>query len=107
MLLETENFSITEMETIKFAFKQGKFDKSFSEFLKKYPNYVTDAITLGTSAIANYKTAKNSTARFFAKTQFEKKLYGDIVQVLNSSGKFKLVTKKIKDGGIFYELVRT
>ena len=107
MLLETENFAITEMDTINFSFKSGKFDKSLSEFLKKYPDYVTDAITLGTSAIANYKSAKNSTARFYAKTQFEKKLYGDVVNVLNSSGKFKLITKKIKDGGIFYELVRT
>ncbi len=107
MILQTEDFVITETETIKFTFQKGKFDKSFSDFLKMYPDYVTNAVTLGTSAIANYKTAKNATARFFAKSQFEKKLYSDVVNTLNSSGKFRLVTKKVKDGGIFYELVRT
>jgi len=106
-LLETEEFIIQENDTIQLTFKKGKFDKSFSEFLKKYPSLTSTAIQVGADSIAAYKTVKAQTARFFAKTPMEKKVYGDIVKVLNSSGKFKMVTKKITDGGIFYELVRT
>lgn len=106
-LFETEDFIIEENDTIELTFKKGKFDKSFSEFLKRYPELTTNAIRVGSDSIAAYKTVKNQTARFFARSPMEKKVYGDIVKILNSSGKFKMVTKKIRDGGIFYELVRT
>lgn len=106
-LLETEDFILEENDTIQLTFKKGKFDRSFSEFLKKYPDLSASAIRVGSDSIAAYKTVKNQTARFFARTPMEKKIYGDIVKVLNSSGKFKMVTRKIRDGGIFYELVRT
>lgn len=106
LLFENSAFAIHENETIKFAFPKGSFDKSFAKFLKQYPAYITDTIKIGSDAISQYKSSKNMTARFFAKSSFERKLYGDIVSTLNSSGKFKMVTKKFKDGGIYYELVR-
>lgn len=106
-ILENEDFTLEESDTIKLTFKKGKFDRSFSEFLKKYPEVTTSAIRIGSDAIAAYKTAKSQTARFYARTPMEKKVYGDIVKILNSSGKFKLITKKLKDSGVFYELVRT
>lgn len=105
-IFENEQFLIEETDSIKFVFAKRKFDTSFAEFLKKYPELTTSAIRVGADSIAAYKTVKNMTARFFARTPLEKKIYGDIVSVLNSSGKFKLVTKKIQDGGIFYEMVR-
>lgn len=105
-IFENSDFIITESDTIKFSFSKGKFDQSFSQFLKQYPDLTTTAIRIGSDAIQAYKTVKNMTARFFARTPMEKKIYGDIVSTLNSSGKFKMVTKKVKDGGIFYELVR-
>lgn len=106
-IFESENIIIAENDTIKISFPKRKFDKSFSKFLKDYPELSAEAVRLGVDAISQYKTAKNLTARFFAKTTMERKIYKDIVDILNSSGKFKMVTKKIKDGGIFYELVRT
>lgn len=105
-LLEHEDFVLEESDTIQLTFKKGKFDRSFSEFLKKYPELTSSAIRVGSDSIAAYKTAKNQTARFFARSPLEKRVYGDIVKILNSSGKFRMVTQKIRDGGVFYELVR-
>lgn len=105
-LFEDENLTITESDTIKVVFSKNKFNKSFSEFLKKYPELTSTAIKVGSDAIAAYKTSKVLTTRFFARTTMEKKIYGDIVDILNKSGKFKMVTKKFRDGGVFYELVR-
>lgn len=106
IVFESENFLIKEGDHIEIVFPKNKFKKSFSDFLKQYPELSTDAIRVGADAISQYKSAKNLTTRFFAKTQMEKKIYKNIVNILNSSGKFKLITKKYKNGGIFYELVR-
>lgn len=106
ILFEDTDMVITETNVIEFKFSKNRFDKSFVEFLKKYPEYVATTVRLGTNAIQSYKTAKNSTARFYGKTPFEKDINKNMVDVLCSSGKFRLVTKKFKDSGIFYELVR-
>lgn len=106
ILFESKDITIEENDTIKITLHKSKFGKSFSQFLNTYPEFTSQAVQVGVDAISQYKTTKNLTARFFAKTPMERKLYGDIVSLLNSSGKFKMVTKKIKDGGIFYELVR-
>lgn len=105
-IFENEDFTITESDDIKLSFNKGKFDKSFSQFLKQYPELSSAAIKIGSDSIAAYKSVKNMTARLFARTPMEKKIYGDIASILTNSGKFKLITKKVKDGGIFYELVR-
>lgn len=103
---ENDDIIITEInDNIDVKIKSGKFDSSFSKFLKQYPELSASAIQVGSTAIAAYKSNKDNTARFFAKTTLERKLYADIVAVLNSSGKFKMVTKKFQDGGVFYELV--
>lgn len=105
-IFENEDFAISEEDTVTFKFKKSAFDKSFAEFLKKHDELASSAIKVGSDALASYKTAKNVTTRFFAKTYMEKKIFKDIVDTLNSSGKFRLVSKRVKDGGIFYELVR-
>lgn len=105
-IFENEEFVISEDETVTFTFKKSAFDKSFAEFLKKHEELASSAIRIGSDALTSYKTAKNLTTRFFAKTYMEKKIFKDIVDTLNSSGKFRLVTKRVKDGGILYELVR-
>lgn len=105
-IFENEELIITEDETVKFTFKKSAFDKSFAEFLKKHDALAASAVKVGTDALTAYKTSKNITTRFFAKSYMERKIYKDIVDTLNSSGKFRLVTKRVKDGGILYELVR-
>jgi hypothetical protein len=105
-IFESDEIIIEEFDTIKFSFKKGTFDKSFAAFLKKYPMLVTSSVKIGTDAISAYKTAKNATTRFLARTPWEKVIYKNIVNTLNSSGKFKLVTDRIQSGGVrFYELV--
>ncbi len=107
IIFENEDLKILdENDNIEFVFSKQKFDKSFKEFLKQYPELVSSTVRLGVDSIQAYKTAKNATARFYARSPFEKKVQGDIVEILKNSGKFKLVTKKFKDSGIFYELVR-
>ncbi len=99
---------ITEdVDVVNFKLKNNDFGKSFKSFMKDFPGYATDVVQTGTDALQAYKSVKNLTTRFFAKTGLEKKLYSDVVNTLTKSGKFKQVTKKFKDGGIFYELVRT
>ena len=105
-IFSNDDFILTEDQTIKIAFKRTNFDKGFKDFLKSCPELTTSTVQLGVDAIQAYKTAKNSTARFYAKTAHEKKIYKDISDILVSSGRFKLVTKKFRDNGIFYELVR-
>lgn len=106
ILFENDDVTIEEGNIIEFKFTKNKFDKGFADFLKKYPEYVSKVVTIGTDAIQQYKTAKNSTTRLYGRTPFEKDINRDIVKTLTNSGKFKLVTKKFKDSGIFYELVR-
>ena len=105
-IFENDDIIINEVDTIDFSFKKNTFQKSFTEFLKKYPELSTSTVRIGTDAITAYKTAKNSTVRFFARSTYEKKLYKDIVEILKKSGSFKLVSKRYKDGGDFYEMVR-
>lgn len=104
-IFSNDSFTLIEDKEIKIVFNKNNFDKGFKSFLKQYPDLITSTIQLGADAIQGYKTAKNSTARFYAKTPHEKKIYKDITDILINSGKFKLVTKKFKDSGIFYELV--
>lgn len=102
------NFILLEnndLLTIKFT--KNKFDSNFSKFLKQYPEYASTVVRSGADALIQYKSVKQMTTRFFAKTALERKLYADMVKILTISGKFKLITKKIKDGGILYELVKT
>lgn len=107
IVFENDDILITETDnTLSVGFKSGVFDPSFSKFLKQYPSLSANAIQVGSSAIAAYKTNKETTARFFAKSTIERKLYADIVSTLNSSGKFKLLTRRFQEGGVFYELVR-
>lgn len=108
ILEENQFITVSESDdAISLQFKKTDFGKSFKQFMKDFPGYATDAVQIGADAIAAYKSAKTVTARFFAKTPLEKKLYGDIVNTLVKHGKFRQVTKKIQDGGIFYELVKT
>ena len=90
---------------LELKFKKHDFGKSFSSFMKQFPGYATDAVTIGADAISQYKTAKRITTRFFAKTPLQKQLYADVVKNLTKTGKFKQVTKKFMNGGIYYELV--
>lgn len=106
-ILDNDLITLTESnDVIELKFKKNDFGKSFKEFMKKFPGYSTDAVRIGADALSQYKSTKNLTARFFARTPLEKKLYGDIVNILTKSGKYKQITKKIKDGGLFYELVK-
>ena len=107
-ILEDNQFIILSEsdDAINLQFKKSDFGKSFKQFMKDFPGYATDAVQIGADAISSYKSVKTITARFFAKTPLEKKLYGDIVNTLTKHGRFKQVTKKFKDGGIFYELVK-
>jgi len=108
ILVDNAHILLSESDDIvDLQFKKNDFGKSFKQFMKDFPGYATDAVQVGTDALAAYKSVKTVTARFFAKTPLEKKLYGDIVHTLTKYGKFKQVTKKYKDGGVFYELVQT
>lgn len=106
-ILEDDLIIITESDDIiELKFKKNEFGKSFKEFMKQFPGYSSEAIKIGADALSQYKSVKNLTARFFAQTPLEKKLYSDMVNILTKSGKFKQITKKIKDGGLYYELVK-
>lgn len=94
-------------DVLTLNIKSDKFNKSFKEFMKKFPGYASDVVRIGASALSQYKSAKSVTARFVAKGPIERKLYSDIVDTLVKSGKYKTITKKFKDGGVFFELVRT
>lgn len=108
-IFENEDFIINEnkeLDTIEFSFNKGKFDKSFAEFLKNYPKFASSVIKIGTDALAAYKTSKNMTTRFYARSTIEKKLYSDIADKLIKSGDYRQITKKLKNGGLFLELIK-
>ena len=64
------------------------------------------AAVMALSAYDKYKKNKRYTARFFAKTPAEKKMYREIVQMMTQSGKYKLKRKQYVSGGRMWTLKR-
>ena len=80
--------------------------KNFKTFLKNNKVLHDAAVQIGLDSMAAYQQNKNITARFFAKTPYEKILYKDVSNTLVKSGNFKLVKIRYVNGGLLYELVK-
>lgn len=64
------------------------------------------AAVMALSAYDKYKKNKRYTTRFYAKTPSEKKMYKEIVQMMTSSGKYKLKRTQYVSGGRMWTLKR-
>lgn len=101
------DFVIVEhLEVISFQNKQAKTLTKFSDFKQSHQFYIDSGVPIGMTAINAYIKNKDSTAKLFAKTPFEKKFYGRLTADLLATGKYKLVSKQYTNGGVMIELKR-
>lgn len=102
----TYTINISETSTFTISKNSTQTEKSFKQFIKNNDFLKGVAIRAGLDSLSAYHRNKNMTARFFAKTTYERVLYKDIVKKLVKSGDYKLMKNKYINGGILYELVK-
>lgn len=91
--------------TIRFTSSKPMTLKKFSDFSDASEFMLTSGVPVGITAINAYMQNKKITAKLFAKSQLERKLYGKIADDLKATNKYK-VSKKYTRGGVLYKLVR-
>jgi len=64
------------------------------------------AAVMALSAYDKYKKNKRYTTQFYAKTPAEKKMYKEIVQMMTTSGKYKIKKTQYISGGRLWTLKR-
>lgn len=102
----TYTISISESSVFSITKNSAQTEKSFKQFIKNNEFLKGVAIRAGLDSLSAYHRNKNMTARFFAKTTYERVLYKDIANRLVKSGEYKLMKNKYINGGILYELVK-
>ena len=89
--------------------KRGGKVKSVIKGAAKFfsnPLVAGTAAVMALSAYDAYKKNKRYTTQFFAKTPAEKKMYKEIIQMMTSSGKYKIKKTQYVSGGRMWTLKR-
>lgn len=95
--------SIGTLFTVAAITQPSFITKGINAALKN-PLITASAALVAMSAWQKYQQNKRYTARFFAKTPSEKKLYSDIVNKLVNAGGYRLLPTKHMEGGVLYTL---